>query len=180
MKTSSLAQKLAKTQRPRTNGRLVGLTVALALLALVFTFGALASVKSRSSTHEVASGSHSSNSAAFLSPQACSTNVALASYGATASASSTVNANFPASGVIDGEHNGNNWGSGGGWNDGTRSIYPDSVEVNLNVLQSLSAIDVYTLKNQPNNGSSVGDWTPATSYGITNFEVQTWNGSTWV
>ncbi len=35
-------------------------------------------------------------------PPACPTNVALASYGATATASSTANANFPASGVIDG------------------------------------------------------------------------------
>ena len=42
----------------------------------------------------------------------CSTNVALASYGATAVASSTVNANFPASGVINGEHNGERLGRG--------------------------------------------------------------------
>jgi hypothetical protein len=100
--------------------------------------------------------------------------------GATAVASSTVNANFPASGVIDGEHNGNNWGAGGGWNDGTRGVFPDNVQVNFNIPQPLQEIDVYTLKNQPNNGSVVNDTTPATSYGITNFNVQYWTGSAWV
>ncbi|MFL6256240.1 MAG: hypothetical protein ACJ74T_14620, partial [Pyrinomonadaceae bacterium] len=113
-------------------------------------------------------------------PALCATNVALASYGATATASSTANANFPASGVINGEHNGNDWGAGGGWNDGTRNVFPDNVQVNLNVVQSINDIDVYTLKNQPNNGSTVGDFTSATSYGIKDFDVQYWNGSAWV
>ncbi len=49
------------------------------------------------------------------------------------------NASFPASGVINGEHNGNDWGAGGGWNDGTRSVFPDNVQVNLNVVQSINA-----------------------------------------
>jgi hypothetical protein len=110
----------------------------------------------------------------------CATNVARASYGATATASSQYSAAFPASGVINGEHNGNDWGAGGGWNDGTRAVFPDSVEVNLNVTQTVDAIDVYTLKNAPNNGSTVSDLTPATSYGIRDFEVQTWNGAAWV
>src|SRR6185437_13864883 len=47
------------------------------------------------------------------------TNVALAANGGTAVASSTYNANFPASGTNDGDRRGTNWGSGGGWNDGT-------------------------------------------------------------
>jgi DNA/RNA endonuclease G (NUC1) len=109
------------------------------------------------------------------------TNVALASYGATASASSEYSANFPASGAIDGEHNGNNWGAAGagGWNDQTRGVFPDNIQVNFNVTQTIGEIDVYTLKNQPNNGSTVNDTTPATSYGITNFNVQYWTGSIW-
>jgi hypothetical protein len=112
-------------------------------------------------------------------PPPCPTNVARDTFGATAIASSEYSINFPASGVIDGEHNGNNWGSGG-WNDGTRGVFPDNVQVNLNVAQSVDAIDVYTLKDQPNNGSSVGDFTTFTSYGITSFDVQYWNGSSWV
>ncbi len=113
-------------------------------------------------------------------PPPCATNVALASYGATASASSSANANFLASGAIDGEHDGNNWGSGGGWNDRTRSVFPDDITINLNVVQSIDAIDVYTLKDDFNSGSVVGDFTPATLYGITAFEVQYWNGAAWV
>jgi hypothetical protein len=112
-------------------------------------------------------------------PPPCPTNVALASYGATATASSQYNASYPASGVIDGEHNGNNWGAGGGWNDASRGIFPDNVQVNLNVTQSIDTIDVYTLKNQPNDGSSVGQFTTFSSNGITAFDVQYWNGA-WV
>ncbi|MGB8507339.1 MAG: discoidin domain-containing protein, partial [Pyrinomonadaceae bacterium] len=113
-------------------------------------------------------------------PPPCPTNVAAASYGATATASTQYSANFPASGVIDGEHNGNNWETGGGWNDATRDVYPDSVQVNLNVVQPVDTIDVYTLKDQYNSGSSVGDFTTFNSYGITNFDLQYWNGASWV
>jgi hypothetical protein len=113
-------------------------------------------------------------------PPPCPTNVARSTYGATATASSTINANFPASGAIDGEHDGNNWGAGGGWNDGTRSVFPDNIQVNLNVVQSLDAIDVYTLKDRFNSGTTVGDFTTFTNYGNTSFDVQYWNGSSWV
>ncbi len=113
------------------------------------------------------------------SPTPCASNVARASNGSTAVATSTLNANFPASGAIDGEHNGNNWGSGGGWNDGTRAVYPDNIQVNFNADQTISRIEVYTLKNAPNNGSIVDGTTPATFYGIRDFSVQYWTGAAW-
>jgi hypothetical protein len=109
----------------------------------------------------------------------CPTNVARSTYGATTTASSSSLPNFPASGVNDGEHDGNNWGSGGGWNDATRDVFPDNVEVDFNVVQSIDTIDVYTLKDQPNNGSTVGDFTTFNSYGNTNFNVQYWTGTVW-
>ena len=108
------------------------------------------------------------------------TNVALASYGATAVASTTANASFLAGGAIDGEHNGNTWGSNGGWNDRTRGIFPDDIQVNLNVMQTFGEIDVYTLKNDFNSGSVVNDTTTFSLYGITNFNVQYWTGAAWV
>jgi F5/8 type C domain-containing protein len=106
------------------------------------------------------------------------TNVALGSYGSTAVASSQM-ANFPAAGVIDGEHNGNNWGSGGGWNDSTLGVFPDNVEVDFNIGQAIGEIDVYTLKDNFNSGSVVTDSTTFSAYGITNFNVQYWTGSVW-
>ncbi|HEV7744974.1 MAG TPA: carboxypeptidase regulatory-like domain-containing protein [Pyrinomonadaceae bacterium] len=106
-------------------------------------------------------------------------NVALASNGSTAVASSTANASFPATGVIDGEHNGNNWGSSGGWNDNTAAAFPDDVQVNFNVSQTINEIDVYTLKDDFNSGSTVTDTTTFASYGITNFNVQYWTGAVW-
>ncbi|HEV7684567.1 MAG TPA: hypothetical protein VGO68_20830 [Pyrinomonadaceae bacterium] len=108
------------------------------------------------------------------------TNIAAGSYGASAVGSSTVNANFPAAGAIDGERNGNTWGSGGGWNDGTRGVSPDDLQVNFNVTQTFGEIDVYTLKNDFNSGSIVNDTTTFTSYGITSFNVQYWTGAAWV
>jgi hypothetical protein len=107
------------------------------------------------------------------------TNVALASYGATVVASSSANASFLAGGAIDGEHNGNTWGSNGGWNDRTRTTFPDDLQVNLNVMQTFGEIDVYTLKNDFNSGSVVTDATTFSLYGITNFNVQYWTGSAW-
>jgi Tol biopolymer transport system component len=114
-------------------------------------------------------------------PESC--NVALAAHGATATASSQFgfpghpSGFYPAGGVIDGEHDGNNWGAGGAWNDATNEVYPDVVEVNFNATRTIQEIHVYTLKNQPNDGSVVGDSTPADVYGIRNFRVEYYDGS---
>jgi hypothetical protein len=107
-------------------------------------------------------------------------NVARAANGSTASASSQYNPSFPASGVINGEHNGNDWSSGGGWADNSPGVFPDNVDVNFNVSQTINEIDVYTLKDDFNSGSVVTDTTTFTNYGITSFQVQYWNGSGFV
>src|SRR5262249_44174568 len=49
-------------------------------------------------------------------------NVAAAVNGAVAFASSTPDTGYGASGVINGDRKGLNWGNGGGWNDGTERI----------------------------------------------------------
>jgi hypothetical protein len=101
--------------------------------------------------------------------------VARATNGSTASASSEITPNFPASGVINGEHDGNDWGIPpfGGWADSTFATFPDNVDVDFHVLQSIGEIDVYTLKDGPNDNSVVTDTTTFVLYGITDFEVQT-------
>ncbi len=105
-------------------------------------------------------------------PAPCTTNVAASSYIATASASSTISSNYPASGAIDGNHVGNGWGTGVGWNDATDGVYPDSLTINLNISQDLSEIDVYSL--QDNYGSPVEPTNTMTftQYGLVDFQVQ--------
>jgi sirohydrochlorin ferrochelatase len=109
----------------------------------------------------------------------CGNNVAAASNGSTATASSQLSAQYPASGVINGEHNGNDWGFGGGWADNTQGVFPDNVEVDFNVSQSINEIDVYTLKDDINSGSTVNDTTTFNVYGATAYDVQYWTGSVW-
>ena len=105
------------------------------------------------------------------------TNVAL---GATATASSEyVNGGYPASSAIDGEHKGLNWGNGGGWNDGTRDAFPDSLEVSFGGSQTLTQIIVYTLQNDYRNPQEPTLLTPADFYGIEDFDVQYWDGDSW-
>jgi PKD repeat protein len=129
-------------------------------------------------------GKISSNTAMFKvdveEPVQCPTNVARASAGAGASASSTYNAGYAASSVIDGEHKGLNWGNLGGWNDGTRGTYPDWVEVAFNGAQKLTEIRVFTLQNDFRNPVEPDANTLANVYGILDFEVQYWDGSQWV
>jgi extracellular elastinolytic metalloproteinase len=100
--------------------------------------------------------------------------------GGTATASSTA-VNFPASSTTDGDRTGVNWGMGGGWNDGTRDIYPDSLEVAFSGgSKTINEIRVYTLQDGYKSGAEPTLATTALGEGILDFEVQTWNGSAWV
>lgn len=108
-------------------------------------------------------------------------NLALATAGATATASSTYSSGgYPASSAIDGEHRGLNWGTNGGWNDGTRGEYPDWLEVNFGGSQTIDEIRVYTVQNDFRNPVEPDENTPADVYGLLDFEVQYWDGSNWV
>ncbi len=107
------------------------------------------------------------------------TNFALPANGGNVFASSTLNSSFPASGVINGDRRGTNWGSGGGWADANAGVFPDWVEINFNGNKSISEIDVFTLQdNYPNPVEPTQSMTFNT-YGLTAFEVQYWNGSNW-
>jgi hypothetical protein len=100
--------------------------------------------------------------------------------GGTATASSTT-VNFPASATTDGDRTGVNWGMGGGWNDATRDLYPDSLEVAFSGgSKTINEIRVYTLQDGYKTGAEPTLATTALGEGILDFEVQTWNGSAWV
>jgi RHS repeat-associated protein len=108
------------------------------------------------------------------------TNVAAASNGATATASSTYNSTTtPASGVINGDHKGSNWGSGGGWMDNTAGTYPDWLQIDFSGSKTISEIDVYTIQDNYSSPSEPTETMTFSNYGLTNYAVQYWDGSAW-
>ena len=135
-------------------------------------------------TFRVSDGTNSSNLATVtitVLPVGELINYALSINGGVPLASSTyINSGYSVSSAIDGEHKGLNWGNGGGWNDGTRDTWPDSLEVAFNGNKTISQINVYTLQNDFHNPVEPNLSTPADFYGIQDFQVQTWNGSAWV
>ena len=107
------------------------------------------------------------------------TNVALAANGGVASASSTYSNNFPVRAVNDGDRLGLNWGNGGGWADGTTNVWPDWVEIDFDASYAINEIDFFTLQDNYQNPIPPTLNMTFTLYGVTNFEVQYWTGSTW-
>jgi hypothetical protein len=110
-----------------------------------------------------------------------STNVALASAAAVASASSVHNANYPVETVHDNERIGRNPNNEGFWADATANTYPDWVQIDFNRRKAIDRVVVYTLQDdfdtnpvEPTDGQSFS------AYGIRDFTVQGWDGSAWV
>ena len=106
-------------------------------------------------------------------------NVALAANGGVASASSTYSNNYPVRAVNDGDRLGLNFGIGGGWADGTTDVWPDWVEIDFNASYAINEIDFFTLQDNWQNPIPPTLNMTFTLYGVTNFEVQYWTGSTW-
>jgi hypothetical protein len=109
-----------------------------------------------------------------------STNVALASAGGVATASSSYSAAYPVTAVNNNERAGVNWGNGGGWNDLTANQYPDWVQVNFNGSKTIDRVVVYTVQDNYPGPIEPTDTQTFSLYGLTAFTVQGWNGSAWV
>ncbi len=107
-------------------------------------------------------------------------NHALRSNGGVALASSTYSGGYAAAAAIDGERSGANWGNGGGWSDASASSGPDSLQVNFNGVKTITEIDVYTVQDAYANPKVPTEGMTFGVYGITDFEVQAWNGAAWV
>jgi len=108
------------------------------------------------------------------------TNVALASTGAAALASSVFSTQFPVAAVNNNERKGAAWGSGGGWNDATANAFPDWVEIDFNGSKTIDRVIVYTLQDNYPNPIEPTDTLTFAQYGVTDFTVQGWNGAAWV
>ncbi|MFN8134438.1 MAG: family 43 glycosylhydrolase [Bacteroidales bacterium] len=86
---------------------------------------------------------------------------------------------YPASATIDGDRKGILWGTSGGWSDNTIGYYPDILEISFNAAKSINEIDVFTLQDNVDNPVEPSASQIFTKYGITAFELQYWNGTTW-
>jgi hypothetical protein len=73
-----------------------------------------------------------------------------------------------------------NWSNGGIWNDNSRTIYPDFLQIDLAGTKTIDEIDVFTVQDNYPNPSEPTQADTFTLYGVTAFDVQYWNGSTWV
>lgn len=101
-------------------------------------------------------------------------NVALASNGATATASSTLKSFSPGT-VIDGERRGINFLSGGGWN-GAAPTNNDWLQIDFKGSKAIDQIDVFTVRDDfTNPAEPILGSTKFTKYGLVDFKVQYWN-----
>ena len=107
-------------------------------------------------------------------------NVASVSNGGVATASSMISAQFPAVAVNNNDRNGINWGAGGGWNSGSQNVFPDWVQINFSGTQTIAEIDVFTLQDAFGAPSNPTPTMTFDSRGVTDFQVQSWNGTAWV
>ncbi|HEX7955784.1 MAG TPA: SBBP repeat-containing protein, partial [Pyrinomonadaceae bacterium] len=112
-------------------------------------------------------------------PPSARANHALASNGATATASSSYSPNYPAASLNNGDRRGLNWNSGGGWNDATADSYPDWAEVAFNGARSVDEVSVFTLQDAPASPVEPTDALQFTKYGVTGFRVEYWDGAAW-
>jgi PKD repeat protein len=108
------------------------------------------------------------------------TNVALASTGAVASASSTYSAAYPVTAINDNERAGANYNNGGYWNDATEGTFPDWVQINFNGSKSIDHVVVYSVQDNFVMPIEPTDTQTFLLYGITDFTVQAWDGIAWV
>jgi hypothetical protein len=109
-----------------------------------------------------------------------SKNVASEDEGAKARASSTVDWNFEPENVINDFRFVDGWyGSSDGWNDGTPNVFPDWIEVDFGRVHRINWINVFTLPDDFRDGRDREINEKFSLYGITDFDVQYWNGRAW-
>jgi len=107
-------------------------------------------------------------------------NFAAAANGGVASASSSYSAGYGLDGANNGDRAGVGWGAGGGWNDASWSAFPDTLRIDFAGPRTIDEIDVFSVQDaysapvQPTVAMSFSQ------YGLVAFDVQYWNGSSWV
>jgi RHS repeat-associated protein len=89
---------------------------------------------------------------------------------------------FAASGAINGDRKGANWGNGGGWADVSYGSFPDWLEIDFNGSKTIDEIDVFTVQDNYANPVEPTSAMTFSAYGQTAYYVQYWNPDTsgWV
>jgi Tol biopolymer transport system component len=113
-------------------------------------------------------------------PGGIRTNVALASNGGIASASSTYNSGYAANGANNSDRKGQNWANGGGWNDATPATHPDWLQIDFAGNKVIDEVDVFTVQDSYSSPSEPTLAMTFSTYGLTGYEVQYWDGVTWI
>ena len=110
------------------------------------------------------------------------TNVALQANGGVATASAVSSANYPASAVNNGDRTGAVWGSGGGWYNGRKSVFPEWIQVTFNGLKTIDEVDLFFIQDAWASPAVPTALMLFTKYGVTAFNVQYSpdGGVTWV
>ena len=107
-------------------------------------------------------------------------NVAHSLNGAFATASSIYSLSYQASSTINGDRKGVNWGSNGGWLDAPpANSFPDWLQVDFEGEKTINEIDVFLVQDNYTNPSEPTETMTFSLYGLTGYEVQYWNGTTW-
>ena len=101
-------------------------------------------------------------------------NVALASAGGVASASSTLTGYSPTA-INNGDRTG-----AARWKDATFSTFPDWAQVTFNGQKTIDRIIVYSVQDDYLHPVEPTDTMTMRLYGLTDFTVQGWNGAAWV
>ncbi len=105
------------------------------------------------------------------------TNVALAANGGVASASSESAGNYSPALANNGIRT---WSNVGGWRDDTINVFPDFLQIDFNGSKTINQIDVYAVADDFLNPTEPTDADTFTLFGITDFDVQYWDGANWI
>jgi hypothetical protein len=94
----------------------------------------------------------------------------------TASASSTLNANFPASAANDGDRKAYEHGAGGSWADASPNVWGDWLEIAFDSPKSISRVTVSFLHNNFNVPATEPTASETcTTYGVKSYQIQVFN-----
>jgi hypothetical protein len=77
---------------------------------------------------------------------------------------------YPACGAVDGDRDSEHWAKTTGWNDSTKGVFPDWLQVAFDQPQSVGRVDLYTLNSKQY---------PAAGYGLKDWDVQAQVNGSW-